>query len=76
MRSMAERRALVERATSTERLQIAFVVVGFVLVALWIPIAAVGKAITGGVVPAQVAFVAVVVLWPTVSFLLARRARR
>lgn len=74
--SMAERSALGERAASTERLKIALAVVAVVMFALWIPVAAVGKAITGGVGPAQWAFVGGVVLWPIVSFVIARRVRR
>jgi len=76
MQSMAERSALGERAASAERLKIALGVVGVVSFVLWVAIAAAGKAITGGVGPAQWAFVVLVVLWPIVSFLMARRARR
>jgi hypothetical protein len=73
---MAEEQAPGGRVASAERLKIALAVVGIVIFFLWIPIAAAGKAITGGVVPAQWAFVAGVVLWPMVSFLVARSARR
>lgn len=73
--SMAEGSAPGERAASAERLKIAFAVVGAALFFLWIPIAAAGKAITGGVAPAQWAFAGAVVLWPIVSFVIARRNR-
>jgi hypothetical protein len=75
IQSMAERSALGERAASAERFKTALGVVGFVFFALWIVIAATGKAVTGGVGAAQWAFVALVVLWPIVSFVIARRAR-
>lgn len=73
--SMAERAAQERRIASTERLKIALFVVGLVFFALWVPIAAVGKAVTGGIGPAQWAFAVAVVLWPIVSYLIARRAR-
>jgi hypothetical protein len=72
---MAEGSAPGERATYAERLKIALAVVGVALFFLWIPVAALGKHISGGVVPAQCAFVGAVVLWPIVSFVIARRKR-
>lgn len=72
-KSMADVSAPGDRAASAERLKIALAVVGIVLFFLWIPIAATGKAITGGVGPAQWAFVGAVVLWPIVSWLIAWR---
>jgi hypothetical protein len=72
---MAEGSAPGDRAAYAERLKIAFAVAGGALFFLWIPIAAAGKAITGGTVPAQWAFVGAVVVWPIVSFVVARRNR-
>lgn len=75
-RSMAEEPAPGGRVASAERLKIALAVVGIAFFFLWILIAAAGKALTGGVAPAQWAFVGAVVLWPIVSFVVARSARR
>lgn len=75
MQSMAERSALGQRAASADRLKIALGVVGFVLFVIWVIVAAVGKAVTGEVTVAQWAFVGGVVLWPIVSFVIARRGR-
>lgn len=70
---MAEREALGERAAYAERIKIALGVTGFALFALWVVVGAVGKALTGSVIPAQWAFVACVVTWPIVSLVIARR---
>lgn len=73
--SMSEGSAPGERAAYAERLKIALAVVGAALFFLWVAVAATGKAITGGVGPAQWAFVGIVVSWPIVSVVIARRNR-
>lgn len=73
--SMAEDAGPGDRAAYAERLKIAFAVVAVVLFFVWIPVAAVGKHLADSIAPAQWSFAGAVVLWPIVSYLIARRPR-
>lgn len=74
--SLPEREVFGDRAAYAERLKIALGVTAVVLFALWVLVAAAGKALTGGVGPAQWMFVGCVAVWPVVSWLIARRRPR